>query len=130
MLENAKVMAVIPFHDLLRAQTFYEKMLGLVPVQGSLSEGEAVYSFGGTSLLIYSTQAELGGATKVSLIVPDLETEMATLKNHGVVFEDFDMPNLKTVNGVAEDAYGKGAWFTDLEGNWLSLREFKARGLM
>jgi catechol-2,3-dioxygenase len=126
MLEDAKVMAIIPFHDLLRAQTFYEKMLGLVPSQGSLSDGQAVYSFGETTLLVYETGAELGGATKASLIVGDLQKTMTDLKNHGVVFEDLDMPNLKTVDGVATDAYGKAAWFKDLEGNWLALREFSS----
>ena len=31
MLEDATAMAVIPVHDLGRARTFYEKMLGLKP---------------------------------------------------------------------------------------------------
>ena len=126
MLEDARVMAIVPFHDLLRAQTFYEKMLGLSPSQGSLAEGQAVYSLGDTTLLVYQTQAELGGATKISLTVADLDRTMANLKNHGVVFEDLDMPDLRTVDGVAEDAYGKAAWFKDLEGNWLALRQFKS----
>jgi hypothetical protein len=34
--------------------------------------------------------------------VDDLETTVAALRARGVVFEDYDMPGLKTINGVAD----------------------------
>jgi hypothetical protein len=43
---------------------------------------------------------------------------------HGVVFEEYDLPSLKTVNGIATVGPGKGAWFKDSEGNLLSLAQF------
>jgi hypothetical protein len=48
---------------------------------------------------------------------------MADLRSKGVVFEDYDMPEmgLKTVNGVAEMGGMKSAWFKDTEGNILNL---------
>ena len=40
----------------------------------------------------------------------------------GVVFEEYDMPGLKTENGIATmEGMGKGAWFLDTEGNILNI---------
>jgi hypothetical protein len=48
------------------------------------------------------------------------------LRAHGVVFEEYDLPDLRTVNGIAEVAGNypskggvgeKAAWFRDSEGN-------------
>ncbi len=126
MLEDATAIAVIPVHDLGKARVFYEKMLGLKPDDGARETGEAFYSLGGTRLMVYETQAELGGATKVTLAVGDLSKEMTDLRNHGVKFEDFDVPGLKTIDGVFEDAHGRAAWFKDLEGNWIALTQMKS----
>lgn len=125
MLSSARVMPVIPVSDLNRARVFYEKMLGLKPQEVSEADGEVVYSIGDSSLLVYRTQASLGEATKVAVLVDDLAQEMSDLKNHGVVFEDFDLPGLKTANGVAERDQDKGAWFKDLDGNYLGLVQKK-----
>jgi catechol-2,3-dioxygenase len=125
MLQNASAMAVIPVGDLGRARTFYEKMLGLKPQDLLESEGEVVYSIGTSKLLVYQTQAARGEATKVVMLVEDLTQEMSDLKNHGVVFEDFDLPGLKTVNGVVEREGDKGAWFKDLDGNYIGLVQMK-----
>jgi catechol-2,3-dioxygenase len=123
MLEDATAIAVIPVHDLGAARTFYEKVLGLTRGRSARTEGETIYSLGGTELMVYETRAELGGATKVTLLVKDLDKDMADLRSHGIHFEELDMPNLKTVNGVIEDEQGKAAWFKDPEGNWIALSQ-------
>jgi hypothetical protein len=38
-----------------------------------------------------------------------------------VVFEEYDLPGLKTVDGIAEIAGDEGAWFKDSEGNLLAI---------
>ena len=38
-----------------------------------------------------------------------------------MVFEEYDMPGLKTVNGIAEIGGVKGAWFKDPDGNILAI---------
>ncbi|MGH2654353.1 MAG: VOC family protein [Actinomycetota bacterium] len=48
---------------------------------------------------------------------------MAELRAKGVTFEEYDMPGLKTVNGIAELGGEKGAWFKDPEGNILSVSQ-------
>jgi hypothetical protein len=123
MLGDAKVMAIVPVHDLGKARTFWEKMVGLTPKEVHDPEGEVMYLLNDTALLVYRTSAELGGATKVSFLVKDLVQEMESLKNHGVVFEDVDLPGLKTVNGMVEGPRGKAAWFKDLEDNWIGLMQ-------
>jgi len=39
----------------------------------------------------------------------------------GVVFEEYDMPGLKTVNSIATAGGNKAAWFKDTEGNILAI---------
>jgi hypothetical protein len=61
--------------------------------------------------------------------VDDLEAEVADLQARGVNFEDYDSPDLRTVEGIAtiEGNYPskgtaeRGAWFRDSEGNMISM---------
>ena len=48
------------------------------------------------------------------------ETEKA-LSAKGVKFEEYDMPGLKTVDGIANAGGAKAAWFKDTEGNILAI---------
>ncbi len=49
--------------------------------------------------------------------------DVAALKKRGVVFEEYDMPGLKTVDSIAELGNLRGAWFKDSEGNILAIGE-------
>ena len=61
--------------------------------------------------------------------VDDIVASVAELRSRGVVFEEVDLPGLKTVDGIAEVAGNypskgsgeKGAWFRDSEGNMLGI---------
>jgi hypothetical protein len=48
---------------------------------------------------------------------------MDRLRSKGVTFQEFETPNLKTENGVAEWDAGRGAWFEDSEGNILNIEQ-------
>ena len=48
---------------------------------------------------------------------------VASLRQRGVVFEDYDMPGLKTVDGVAVSGPHVSAWFKDSEGNLVGLMQ-------
>jgi hypothetical protein len=54
----------------------------------------------------------------------DIEAAVADLKARGVVFEEYDTSEVKTINSVATLGQSKGAWFTDSEGNMLALGQF------
>lgn len=124
MLSKATVHGVLPASDLERAKKFYEGVLGLKPVEGVVCPGCIFYEAKEGTFLVYETQAPGGGATALGFAVTDLAGEMADLRKRGVVFEEYDLPGLKTVNGVADMAgIAKSAWFKDSEGNIISLNE-------
>jgi len=67
-----------------------------------------------------------GGTSKASdafWTVDDVEAEVAELKSRGVVFEEYDMPGLKTKNSIATGGGAKTAWFKDSEGNILAVSQ-------
>jgi hypothetical protein len=53
--------------------------------------------------------------------VPDVEEAVKDLKARGVKPEEYDTPTLKTIDGIAEIAGSKAAWFKDSEGNVIGL---------
>lgn len=68
----------------------------------------------------------------MSFAVDDVEATATSLRESGVVFEEYDLPNLKTENGVASIGSIKAAWFKDPDGNLLavisSVEALKASG--
>jgi hypothetical protein len=58
-------------------------------------------------------------------VVRDVEATVADLRGKGVTFEDYDLPGLRTVNGIAELGDIRGAWFKDPEGNILSVVQLR-----
>jgi catechol 2,3-dioxygenase-like lactoylglutathione lyase family enzyme len=123
MLANAAVTTMLPVVDMERARAFYEGRLGLVP-GGFKPDGKFVYRVGGSTLALFpkpgGTKAE---HTAISFQVPDIAGTIAALKQAGVVFEDYDFPDFKTVNHVCVLGAEKAAWFKDPEGNFLCLHE-------
>jgi hypothetical protein len=62
--------------------------------------------------------------------VADIEATVTALRARGVVFEEYDLPGLKTIGGIAEITGNypsrggvgeRGAWFKDSEGNLLGI---------
>jgi catechol 2,3-dioxygenase-like lactoylglutathione lyase family enzyme len=116
------MIACVPVLDLARAKAFYEKKLGLVPKE-EYGDGGLVYECGqGTVFFMYrSAGAGTSKANQAFWTVEDLDAEMADLRARGVKFEDYDLPGLKTVNGVNIGGGVKSAWFKDSEGNILAI---------
>jgi predicted enzyme related to lactoylglutathione lyase len=125
-LSDARAHATLPVQDLARARSFYEEKLGLRP-EIELPSG-VFYSAGeGTRVFIFPSQgATAGSHTQVGWAVSDIEAEVAELKGRGVVFEEYDFPSLKTVDGIATVPAGRAAWFKDTEGNVHGLVELGA----
>lgn len=123
MLKSVPLSPTIPVQDVERAKSFYLGKLGLEP--GDMSAGSAgvLVKSGGVHFMLYPTEAPRGGHTLASWPVTDLAAEMADLRARGIVFEDYDLPGLKTVDGVYAGEGGRGAWFKDSEGNILALIE-------
>jgi catechol 2,3-dioxygenase-like lactoylglutathione lyase family enzyme len=115
--------ATIPAKDLEGTRKFYEDVLGLEVVMEN--PAGISYRTGDSFLNLYPT--EFAGTAKHTLggfLVKDVEAAVAELRAKGVTFEEYDMPGLKTENGIAEMGGMKGAWFKDPEGNILSIGEY------
>ncbi|MEU6881503.1 VOC family protein [Streptomyces sp. NPDC046712] len=122
MLSDSPVVAIIPVNDLARAKRFYTETLGLTMTKETAEDTR--FDCGGTTIGVYETP--YGGQaahTLASWKVADLDAEMKELRSKGVAFEDYDLPGLKTVDGVAETETMRGCWFKDSEGNILCLTE-------
>jgi hypothetical protein len=59
--------------------------------------------------------------------VTDVHAAIADLKKAGVVFEEYDAPEIKTLNGVTNAEGRSSEWFKDIEGNIIELLEFDER---
>jgi hypothetical protein len=59
--------------------------------------------------------------------VRGIERVMADLRGRGVIFEEYDMGEFRTVDGLAVFGGFRAAWFTDSEGNILELSEVPER---
>ncbi len=121
MLKDAPVVPYIPATDIGRAREFYEKKVGLVPKQEIA--GGVVYECGaGSWIFLYeSAGAGTSQASQAFWQVKDVEAEVAELRRRGVVFEEYDVSGMKTVNSIATGGGAKAAWFKDSEGNIMAV---------
>ena len=125
MLKDGKVATRIPVQDLQRVRAFYAEKLGLEPSEER--PGGLLYRCGeGEFALFESAGAASGDHTQMGWEVDDIEATVEWLRVRGVVFEEYDFPGLRTVNGIAEIAGNypskggvgeKAAWLRDSEGN-------------
>ena len=121
MLQKSPMYAYIPAKDISRARTFYEKKLGFEPKRDVA--GGVVYEFADhTACFLYPTpNAGTSQASQAYWQVEDVEREVAELKAKGVKFEEYDVPGMKTQDGVVTAGGGKAAWFKDTEGNIMAI---------
>lgn len=129
MLEHSDVATRLPAQDLERARAFYREKLGLEPLEER--PGGLRYRCGSSYFALFtSAGAPSGTHTQMGWEVDDIEAVVAELRARGVVFEEYDLPGLKTVGGIA-DVEGnypskggvgeRGAWFRDSEGNLIGI---------
>ncbi|MFT3957077.1 MAG: VOC family protein [Piscinibacter sp.] len=123
MLSDATVTTMLPVKDVDRARRFYKGCLGLKP-GGFKPDGKFVYTVGGTTLALFpKPEGTKADHTAISFRVADITASIEQLKRLGVVFEDYDVPGLKTVDHVCVLGAEKAAWFKDTEGNYLCIHE-------
>jgi len=124
MLSQSAITPVIPVTDLDRARKFYVNTLGLKG-EGKVGNTDYMVGVNGSHILL-SKRAEptKNEYTALTFEVGEFENEMKDLKDHGVKFEEYDLPNLHTHNGVFQDETAKCAWFKDPEGNILCIHKY------
>ena len=127
--DATKTATRLPAQDLDRARAFYAEKLGLEPADER--PGGILYRVGDTEFALFASGGRAtGDHTQMGFEVEDLEATVAELKSRGVVFEEVDVPGLRTRDGIADiegnypskNASGeRGAWFHDSEGNLLGI---------
>ncbi|HEY3095338.1 MAG TPA: VOC family protein [Acidimicrobiia bacterium] len=128
LLRNADVATRLPTQDLERGRAFYAEKLGLEPVE-ERPGGLRYRCRSGHFVLFASGGAPSGTHTQMAFEVDDLDAVIAELRDRGVVFEELDVPGLRTVNGIADvegnypskGAAERAAWFRDSEGNLIGI---------
>jgi catechol 2,3-dioxygenase-like lactoylglutathione lyase family enzyme len=124
MLSDATVFANLKAADLDAALDFYRDKLGLeLVLDGDVMPGhrEILFDVGGGIVCLEQGTAAGSGHTLVSFAVDDVDATVAALREKGVSFEDYNLPSLKTENGVATIGSLKAAWFKDPSGNLLAV---------
>ena len=123
MLSLAPVTTMLPVADLARARRFYEDKLGLEPL-GAAPDGAFRYRCANAVLaLLPRPGLHPAEHTAISFEVANIEQELAALQARGIEFEDYDLPELRTVDHVCVLGSEKAAWFRDSEGNYLCLHQ-------
>lgn len=119
MFANRNATAMLPAADLERAKRWYEEKLGLRPAE-DMGEMGVTYRLAGVKAFLYPSQyAGTAEHTVLTFDSPDLVADMAEMRRKGVTFLDYDLPGIKTENGLADWGEVKNAWAKDSEGNIL-----------
>jgi catechol 2,3-dioxygenase-like lactoylglutathione lyase family enzyme len=126
MLKASRIGAVVPVSDLERGIEFYGQTLGLgEPERDDITDNPGArfqIGAGGELYLYKSVGAGQSRHTLCAFEVEDIESEVEDLRSRGVAIEEYDMPGMKTENGVIDLGGGvKGAFFKDPDGNILGL---------
>ena len=123
MFCGLRAVSTLPAANMERAQKFYADKFGIQPAERT-PDGGVAYQCNGSTFSVYPSQfAGTAKNTAVMFETDNLDRDMRELRSKGVVFEDYDLGEMKTRNGVWESPDGKGAWFKDSEGNILAIVE-------
>jgi predicted enzyme related to lactoylglutathione lyase len=125
MLQQARIAAIVPVTNVEAAIDFYGERLGLKLKErrSDLPENrEAEFEAGDGALLVYeSVGAGQSRHTVAGFRVDDIDAVVSALRERGVVFEEYDLPDLKTEGGIAQVGDVRAAWCRDPDGNILAV---------
>jgi catechol 2,3-dioxygenase-like lactoylglutathione lyase family enzyme len=123
-LTESPVAVMLATTDHGRAREFYAGRLGLVS-DGVNQDGELMFQLAGGSELVLRElpDARPSANTALSFEVVDIAAEIRGLEERGVTFEDYDTPDLKTVDHIYDGPGMRAAWFHDPDGNVLCLHQ-------
>jgi predicted enzyme related to lactoylglutathione lyase len=125
-LATARLYAILAAEDSERARVFWRDTVGLAVKDYPDQPGYfSAYAGDGTELLVYQRDRSKAEHTVAGFHVPDIHAAVAALRRRGVVFEEYDFPTLKTVDGVADNGIVWSAWFRDTEGNIIGITQEK-----
>lgn len=121
MLGDHLVFPIVLSTDLAMSRAFYHDTLGLDIVRED--DERIMFRCGSESLLAVSlsTTGTSDTQTQLAWRVPDLARELADLRARGVSIEEYDSPNPKTRDGIADMGFAWAAWIVDPSRNVLGI---------
>jgi catechol 2,3-dioxygenase-like lactoylglutathione lyase family enzyme len=122
MLGDKDAVANIAVKNLEIAKKFYEETLGLTQI-GAEGQEVIVFRSGSSTIYVYKSQyAGTNQATALTWVVgKDIEGVVRKLKDKGVTFEHYDMPDVTLEGDIHVAGNMKVAWFKDPDGNILNI---------
>lgn len=125
MLRDHPIEIILLALDLPASRAFYTDKLGLEVVSEN-DKTVTLRSGGNTRLsLSKSTTGTADEQTQAVWQVADIVAEVAELRERGVEIIDYDTPEIKTENGIADMGEELHAWFMDPSQNSLGLSQPK-----
>ena len=125
MLGDHPIDVVLLATDLDASRDFYRDKIRLQLV--SESPNAVTFKCGGGNQLAI-TRSTVGTAdeqTQAAWRVNDLEQEIAALRSRGVEIQEYDLPGLKTIDGIADIGFARMSWFIDPGKNCLGIMQLK-----
>jgi len=125
MLGDHPVFPIVLSTDLAASRAFYHDTLGL---EVAREDPERImFKCGGGSVLTVSrsTVGTSDTQTQLAWRVPDLRAELADLRARGVPIQEYDAPDPKTIEGIADMGFAWAAWIVDPHHNVLGIIEPK-----
>lgn len=129
MLGDHLIFPILLSTDLGRDRGFYHDTLGLEILR---EDDERVIFRCGAGSQLSVTRSTIGTAdaqTQLAWRVPDLRAELAELRARGIRIEEYDDPDPKTTDGIADMGFAWAAWFIDPSGNALGIIQPKPPGV-
>ena len=125
MLKTNKIFSGFSVSDLGQAKDFYSKVLGLPTTE--TKEGLQLDVGNGCEVFVYPKSNHTPATyTIMNFVVDNIEQSVDELVTHGVIFEQYDDPHMKTdAKGISRGNRMAIAWFKDPAGNFLSLIQNK-----
>ena len=122
MLQGKDAVATIAVRDLETARKFYAETLGLSEAG---REGEEVISFRSGKTLINIYRSQYAGSNKATALTwpvgDEVENIARALKEKGVKFEHYDLPQMTRNGDIHSTGNIRTAWFKDPDGNILNI---------
>ncbi len=125
MLGDYPIDVVLLAPDLEASKDFYAMKVGLKIINES--PYAVTFKCGGESHLAVSksTVGTKDDQTQAAFRVRDVRAEVAELRRRGVKIEEYDLPGLKTVDGIADIGFAWMAWFIDPGKNCVGFMQIK-----
>lgn len=125
MLAEGELVAFVSARNLEVADSFYRGVLGLRRVESS--EFAIAYDVNGTQLRVTRVETLLPAPfTVLGWKVEDLSATVLELRDRGVVFKRYEGLSQDEHDAWTAPGGSRIAWFSDPDGNLLSLQQARA----